>query len=113
MGLIKLYAGRDGMDAHHLRVQLEQIGITAVVLGETLGSGRGDLPMTQETLPGVFVNKEDLKPALAFVRDYVSQQSAATRQDTPAWTCSGCGEQIEGQFDFCWQCETPRPNHER
>lgn len=24
------------------------------------------------------------------------------------WTCARCGEQIEGSFDACWKCSTPR-----
>ncbi len=26
------------------------------------------------------------------------------------WKCRGCGEEIEAQFDTCWNCETPRPD---
>lgn len=24
------------------------------------------------------------------------------------WNCQNCGEEIEAQFDMCWNCETPK-----
>ena len=57
--MVKVYSARDGLEAHFIRNLLEGEGIRAAVLGETLAFGRGDLPMTQETLPGVWVNPED------------------------------------------------------
>ncbi len=25
------------------------------------------------------------------------------------WTCPKCGEQVERNFEACWNCESPRP----
>lgn len=104
----KLYTGHDAMDAHHVRVHLETFGIQAEVLGEMLAPGRGDLPLTQETLPAVFVNTEDLDRAREVLESYLARDHLAQAAAHP-WICPECEEKIEGQFSACWQCGEPRP----
>jgi len=112
MALVKLYVGRDSMDAHFVRAQLEAHGIPATVMGENLSFARGDLPMTLETLPSVWVNEQHSDEAKQIVAELsdAQQRSArgeATEQPAP-WTCPGCDEKVEGQFDQCWKCGTSR-----
>ena len=109
MSLKKLYSGRDALEAHYLCDLLKADGIDAVVMGESLGSGRGDLPVTCETLPAVYVREGDLERALVRVKEFQNQASRLAATPPAPWTCPNCREQVEGQFSHCWQCQTPRP----
>lgn len=99
----KLYAARDGMEAHFLRQVLEEHGIPAQVLGENLGAARGDLPLTAETLPAVWVARENVQAALTVVRQFTSEQGAERGEP---WTCPVCGAQ--GEMSCCWRCGSTR-----
>ncbi len=108
----KLYTGRDSMEAHFVCSLLEAEGIRASVLGEILGMARGDLPLTQETLPSVWVNVEDLDRAATVLARVLKHSPPEPPVPTTleSWTCPACCEVIEGQFAVCWNCQTPRPN---
>jgi hypothetical protein len=110
MKLIKLYTGRDAMDAHHVRAILEGEGIPCTVMGEGLSSARGELPMTAETLPAVWIQEDDADHGLRVVREFLATPS----HEDPGvaaldWTCPHCGELVEGQFAQCWSCQWERP----
>jgi hypothetical protein len=110
-----VYTARDGLEAHYVRDLLEQAGINASVLGESLGAARGDLPMTQQTLPSVWVSDDELERAMKVVNEYLT----TTDQDGDGvpfepeagepWTCPSCAERVEGQFAACWNCGAERP----
>ena len=106
----KLYTARDSLEAHFLRNLLEAQGIHSTVLGDALGAARGELPMTQETLPAVWVNSEDVERAQDLVEEYENRGAPADEDDLErvGWTCPNCGEVIEGQFGMCWNCQTVR-----
>lgn len=100
-----VYPARDEMEAHFVRSLLESQGIVATVQGGTLSAARGELPLTPDTLPSVWVNDEDESRALAIVRAFVQQ----TPSSAPPWTCPQCGESVESQFTQCWNCGHERP----
>ncbi len=104
---IKLYACRDGMEADLLRSFLIERGIAAQVLGEILGSALGELPPTTETLPAVWINEAQSQQAISALNEFLS---AHARDSGNPWTCTNCGERIEGQFAICWNCQTQRPD---
>jgi len=66
----KIFTGEDSMEAHFVRNLLEAQGIRAQVLGEILGAARGELPLTEETRPGVWVNSEDVERAMVVVDEF-------------------------------------------
>ena len=106
--MVKLYTARDGMEAKFLCGLLENAGVQSVIQGELLAAARGELPITQETLPSVWVKLEDLDRATSTLREYRDGSHALPpRGDT--WVCPACGEVCEGQFTQCWKCESPRP----
>jgi len=114
MDLVKVYVGRDGMDAHFVKAELEATGIEATVMGENLSIARGDLPLTVETLPSVWVRDVDADAAKKIVqelsdRQYAHAHDAEVPQLRPDWVCAECGEHCEGQFDACWNCGALRP----
>ncbi|UCD29296.1 MAG: DUF2007 domain-containing protein [Planctomycetota bacterium] len=110
----KVYGARDLMEAHFVRCLLEREGIKAAVLGEMLGTARGELPLTQQTLPSVWVKPEDFERAMPLVDQYEAGYFADEAEDVPPppepWICPNCSEQIEGQFTHCWKCQTSCPD---
>ncbi len=107
MTLVKLYSGREAIDAHHIRAVLDAEGIDAVVMGDHLRLAWAQIPPTLNTQPAVWVKKEDVIRALNVLRGHHSEAT-----ELPAWDCSECGETIEGQFYACWQCGGMHPDPE-
>ena len=106
----KIYSARDSLEAHFLRHMLEAQGIEAKVLGDILGMARGELPLTTETLPSVWVKVKDAPAAAAIVEEFENRGDTPIDpelDDTP-WQCPHRNETIEGQFTACWKCQNPR-----
>jgi hypothetical protein len=57
--MIEIYRAANPVQAHLLRGILENEGIEAAVVGESLFSVRGEAPITTETLPIVAVSREE------------------------------------------------------
>ena len=108
--LVRLYSSGNPVDVYLLREELIAEGIPAVVIGESLGAARGDLPMTGDTLPGVWVGKRQIERAMEIATRYDQQrrERLAAEQDLPPWTCEECGEEVEGAFEVCWNCQRER-----
>ena len=104
MTLVRLYEGRNEMDAHHVRAILETQGIAATVMGESLLETVPQ-PPTLNMQPTVWVHDKDVERALAIVGEVRAEASPP-----PDWACPGCGESVEGQFSVCWNCGTPQTN---
>lgn len=107
MGLVKLYAAKDTLEAGHIRLWLAEHDLDATVLGEHLSAARGELPMTVDTLPAVWVDEKDAPRAMKLMETFLEQSRHPIH--TPPWQCASCGESVEGQFDVCWQCGRDRP----
>ncbi|RJQ72301.1 MAG: DUF2007 domain-containing protein [Desulfobacteraceae bacterium] len=87
---------------------LESYGIASEVRGETLYSARGELPITAETAPSVWiVDDSKLDEARTIVKDFENPHSNKFT-DEEKWICEFCGEDSEGQFTECWNCGKPR-----
>jgi len=105
----QVYVAADPLDAHLVTGFLESHGIEAIVRGETLFAVRGEVPMTTETLPAVWVVHED---AVAHARELIDEYKRSREPDSDnasPWKCPTCGEQHEPQFTNCWQCGAPGP----
>jgi hypothetical protein len=102
----KLYEARDSLEAQLLKDRLQRQHIPAVVLGDGLLGGAGELPAM--VFPTVWVvESRDLVPAKRVLAEFLhAPQSEGVDR---AWTCPGCGERVEAEFDLCWQCGTARP----
>ena len=113
-----IYTARDAMDANFLRGLLEQEGIKAVVQGEALQETWGNLNLTPESLPTVWVDDVDVTRAEPVVEEYRKVDKAnADRNDdvveesssaSGGWVCGNCGRKNEPQFDRCWHCTHAR-----
>jgi hypothetical protein len=109
-----VYTGRDEMDAHFVKGLLEQEGIEAVVTGENLEATWSTLPLSDKSLPGVWVQDGDVERALVIVKDYAQVDAVNADDDLedaprPTWKCANCGEAVEEQFSECWNCGHSRP----
>lgn len=102
--MLKVYIAQNPTEAHLVRGLLETQNIECFVKGETLFSARGELPITSETAPSVWIyDKARLVDAEGIVQDY---ERALGNEEQPAaiWECHSCGEMLEGQFTQCWKC---------
>src|SRR5258707_13713195 len=105
-----VYSARDEMEAHFVRGLLEVEGIPAVVEGEPLQQTWGNLPLTPNSLPSVWVEDTDVAKAAPIVDEYRRREEAEATVDCGAandpvqsdcepkratWTCPNCGEKVE------------------
>lgn len=82
--------------------QLTAAGFESRVQRAYASSIAGEIPPDQ-SLPEVWVLDDDRLEAARKALDEL------TNQPWKHWTCSHCGEQIDGPFEQCWQCGAPRP----
>jgi len=103
--MTRVFTARNPLEAHVVVGMLEASGIPAEVRGDALWSARGELPVTADTLPTVWVLDDDrLSEARGVVQDYVTRPPAAPGRP---WRCRVCNEEIEPQFSHCWKCNAP------
>ena len=106
--MIKVYVAQHPTDAHFLKGLLETQDIKCHIRGETLFSVRGEVPITEETAPSVWIlDPRHLEEARAVVASYIAGLDQEEAEDR-GWVCDACGEQLEGQFSSCWNCGSAR-----
>jgi hypothetical protein len=102
----KVYSHPDLSIIHLLRNALENAGIRAIVRGEygafMVGAGTGIDAWNELWI----ADADRTTEAIRLFQTQTDEGEAAVR--TP-WTCASCGEELEGQFAVCWNCDTPRP----
>jgi hypothetical protein len=83
-----------------LQSQLESAGIACIIRNEHLSAVAGSIPFF-DCYPELWVlndaDESRARDLLAKLRDTDSLTAAP-------WKCPDCGEEIEGQFESCWQC---------
>ncbi len=105
----KVYVAKNPADAHLLRALLEGEGLEANVMGEFLYSCRGEVPISPDSLPSVWVKHDaDSEKAEEIIRQYKLNENGV-KEGGEEWTCSRCDETNEGVFTECWQCGRSRP----
>lgn len=121
---VRLYAGSNPVDVYLLRDELIANGIPAVVIGENiipglavgdnLSAARSGTRMIGDTLLAVWVGKHQLEEATAIAMSYDRdrEERRAAALDLPPWTCNACGEEVEGGFEVCWNCQAERAGPE-
>ena len=106
--MIKIYTVNFLVDAHILKGLLESQGIKCEVKGEYLFGARGELPITPETAPSVWILDETkINEAKAIVQGFESSLAEGVSNNDD-WICKSCGEESESQFTECWNCGSPR-----
>ena len=105
----KVYVAKNPVDAELLKALLDGEDIQAEMIGEFLYSCRGEVPISPDSLPSVWVvDDSDYEQADEIIRQYRLAENGA-RSNGEEWKCAGCGEMNEGVFSECWQCGASRP----
>ncbi|MBN1803805.1 MAG: DUF2007 domain-containing protein [Sedimentisphaerales bacterium] len=105
----QVHIADDPTEAHLVKGILEQYGISCEIHGEALWGARGELPLTPETLPTVWIIDEDrFDEAKELIEQFKSK--TLTANAGPSWRCPECGVEVEGQFTDCWKCGASRPS---
>jgi Putative prokaryotic signal transducing protein len=106
----QVFVARTPTEAHLVKGVLETRGIRAEVRGEALWGTRGEIPLTPDTLPTVWVLDDRQAPeGVRIVEEYSSSEASASGLEDQGWRCPACGEQLEAQFSECWKCGASRP----
>jgi membrane protease YdiL (CAAX protease family) len=101
----QLYSAKNGLEAHDLRLFLESHGIEAKVFGGNNALEIG-FAFTPSSAPGVYVDEKDFDQASSLLEQFYDHSNDS--RPAGQWTCAGCGQNVEAQFDTCWKCESPR-----
>lgn len=104
--MVKVYVAAGPMQAHIFQDLLTAEGIESVIQGEDLFGMRGELPLTNDSLPSIWVSEENYERARELVLDFEEGENASA--DGASWVCPECGEELESQFTTCWNCGTER-----
>jgi hypothetical protein len=99
--MTQIFVARHPTEAHLIKGVLEAAGIPAEVQGERLFAVRGEVPVTPDTQPTVWVADDQASAARAIIAD---SGEAGAGGGGDAWTCPQCGERVEPQFAACWKC---------
>ena len=102
----RLYQARDRIEAQLLLDFLDRHLIRSVVLGDFLAGAAGELPA--DICPTLWlIDDQDLDRAHEVLARFLAPPQSSL--DAAPWHCAACGEQIEGDFDRCWNCGRVRP----
>ena len=90
------------LDQHGINAQVADSGIVGVdwFLSNAVGGVK------------VQVAEQDRERAELVLHDSHTASSNKDAESQGEWTCPRCGEQVEGDFDLCWNCQASRPEHE-
>ena len=102
--MTKVHSAPHPFELENLRHLLEVEGIQSEVRTPFLGAARGDIPAT-ECWSELWVLDDD---DAARARDLIRTAGEPSGPAGTIWTCRGCREENEPQFDACWQCGRAR-----
>jgi hypothetical protein len=94
-----LFTSLNLFEVHHLKNVLEAEGIGCWVKNELLSRLAGEVPFL-DCCPELHLARESDRPRA----EALLEAWRRPLPPTPAWSCGGCGERLEGQFDACWKC---------
>lgn len=101
----QIYSARDEADAEMVKNAMSDAEIESVVQGGGLSAVLGAIPVTEASLPSVWVRDEDVDRAAKVLAEF---QHPSKPEGVP-WKCPKCGEMIDPQFTACWNCGTTLP----
>lgn len=101
----QVHIAKHAPEAHIVKGVLESSGIAAIVRGEFLTSGWGELPV--DVCSVWIADDAQYERAQAVLLSFLNGDPAR-ELGSQNWRCAKCGEQLEGQFTSCWKCGAPR-----
>jgi len=96
----KIYTAPDRLMVFHSKNVLESYNINCIIKNEFLMGAAGELP-PNECWPELWI--EDAKNYDRALK-ILEKHGNISEIISPPWTCTQCGEKLEGQFTACWQC---------
>lgn len=103
----RVHNARHLTEAHLIRGLLESHGIEAIVRGDFLTGGWGELPVD---VCAVWVTDDKrFGEADRLLQDFLQDRSAPLHAGRD-WQCAHCHETLENQFTACWKCGALRPS---
>ncbi|WP_086984015.1 putative signal transducing protein [Vibrio aphrogenes] len=101
---MKIFSASNPVEAHIVCELLKSHHINAKVHAEHTFSLKGELPLTQDSDPYVWLMDErDQQQARQLIAEYEQENNG------PSWQCPSCQETIENQFAVCWNCGAVNP----
>ncbi|MFW3614600.1 putative signal transducing protein [Billgrantia antri] len=102
IGYVRVFAHSNSLLVSHVRNLLAAAGIPVELRNMVLAGGAGELPLG-ECEPEVWVAEHNRERAESLIRDAMAGSTEQTE-----WRCSNCGETLDGVFEACWRCGTPK-----
>jgi hypothetical protein len=106
MKKLHIFGHRERAYASLLRERLEGEGIACLLRNDELSTALGEIPFV-DCYPELWVVDSEIYPRARLLLDKWLAEGA---QNWPEWSCPGCGETVEGQFQSCWKCGGERPD---
>jgi anaerobic ribonucleoside-triphosphate reductase len=100
----RVFSSQDALVVGNIRNLLLNEGIESEVKTPFLAAALGDIPVLECWSEVWITNDEDSERAAAVISAALGPSGEASA----LWKCSKCGEEIEGQFEACWQCGSAR-----
>lgn len=106
----KLFSHDDRFLFQQLRSELDALNIPYLVKNEYASGAMGELPWQETQLELWLLDEQWYAKAKLIVGELLTKNS-----DTTVWKCFACGEDNEGHFSICWNCQSPMEgvNNER
>ncbi|MCU0975068.1 MAG: DUF2007 domain-containing protein [Steroidobacteraceae bacterium] len=101
----RVYTAESLVQVVHVRNLLQSEGIRTELRNERLGGAVGEIPFL-EAWPELWVAELEFDRA----QELIELELHSHGLEEPEWTCTGCGERVEGQFGECWKCGHVRPD---
>jgi hypothetical protein len=103
--IVEVYVAADEPQAVLLQDLLQTQGITAQVIGSSLHSAAGEIPVGWNAMPRLWVRQPDAEQARQLLMDWEKSRNQKRAQPPAAgWTCPRCGSEVDFDFDTCWSC---------
>jgi len=103
----KVYSSENRLMVSHLQQVLEDHHIRCLTKNDYLIGGVGELP-PNECWPELWVMEDNLADRAKTLVAQVLEADVVSL-DAGGWCCPVCGENLEAQFNQCWNCATERP----
>ena len=104
--MTRVYSAQSALAVGNLRNLLLGEGIESEVRIPFLAAASGDLPITECWSELWVVDDRDLERAKKLIDAAIEP---GTQTYVP-WKCAQCDEEVEGQFEACWNCGSSRPD---
>jgi len=101
--MVKVFSAQNYIEVAFWRNYLEQQGVACQIRNEFIGSAVGEIPPI-ECWPELWVDDERDE---AIAMKHLASDPLGEK-NLPAWSCASCGEESDGQFSHCWNCEKER-----